>query len=123
MHKKALTQNAKALVFKQKRLLAGIQFFETFHQIINRFHLLEERFQFSQRQRGWTITFRMFRIRMRFNKQPRQTYRHTGTCQLSHLSTTTAGTGGSRSMGTLSAEPTAMAQKMHAMASRTSSFA
>ncbi len=28
---------------------------------------------------------------MRFNKQPRQTYRHTGSCQLSHLSTATAG--------------------------------
>src|SRR5699024_9184865 len=67
-----------------------IQFFETFHQFINCFHLLEERLKFCQRQCGWTIAFRMFRIRVSFNKQTCQSYRHTCTRQFSDLRTTTA---------------------------------
>ena len=75
----------------QSGLLAGIQLVEAFHQIVNRFHLFEERLQFIQRQRGRAVAFRVVRIRMRFNKQTGDTYRHTGAGQLAHLRTTTAG--------------------------------
>ncbi len=42
----------------QSGLLAGIQLVEAFHQIVNRFHLFEERLQFIQRQRGRAVAFR-----------------------------------------------------------------
>ncbi len=49
-HKKVLTHNAN-LYFSNKKITCWYPVLRNLSQIINRFHLLEERFQFSQRQR------------------------------------------------------------------------
>ena len=45
--KKARKQN----VYRPISLLTGIQLVEAFNQVVDGFHLLQERFQFIQRQR------------------------------------------------------------------------
>jgi hypothetical protein len=69
----------------QRQLVAGIQFSEAFHQIVNGFHLHQERFQLIQRQRRRTITFGITWIWVCLDKQASQTYRHTGTSQFGNL--------------------------------------
>jgi hypothetical protein len=63
---------------------------------VNGFDLLQERFQFIQRQCGRAIAFGVGWIRVRFDKQTRQTGRHTGARQFGYLSTTTARRGAKR---------------------------
>ena len=52
--------------YGDERLVAGIQLREALHQVVDGFHLRQERLQLVQRQRGRAVALGVFRIRVRF---------------------------------------------------------
>src|SRR4030095_14524934 len=90
------SRSCRSVRHEARRELFDYERRERLHEIVECFHLREERFELVQRQRARTIALRFLGLRMAFEEEPRDADGDARTCEFDDLAASSTRSGVAR---------------------------